>query len=810
MSDVGPTPIKGTPPVGGKKPLSQDKSGISQNPDKQAQAHDKEAPKKPNFDTAVAVAPSVMGLHLRQLVEGKIEAIDTEGRPVMVTSLAKFALEPDAGLTPGHRIEIEITQLSKTIEGTLKTRDGQPVPLPIQVTLTLVNLLQNPEVSQEQLTPAETIQYTYKEGQEVNPQIVSDKAFKGDQASIALQKAITDPIISAANVLSTSTTTQTGDEQQKPTNPTKAKLSPSDMKSLVTETQNISGDGKTVSVDNVGVVSADKGIPLGAGNFFPARIISSASGTLVSGEVSGKISGKISGEVFKAVKVLGIGSPLTATIVPTIAQPENASATQSSPAPTAQLGPKGEPLLKGVFITADQASGRKTLETPINPTPALQSINTHYLKTDAGMVMITATGSIQIGTPLSFALTPTSTVTSESPGNPSRPLSMPEAKVEQVKIATEMQNQRAAEHLAKSIIKNEGAPYEKPSGAKPFGKTPAPEAVATSSTAASIPTPPSATTAPPSTTAAATSSSTKSSSNATAAPSTTQAKAPSPVSVDNPNKATKVKADLPIESDLLKALGAGKPLATITNAPLREMPQNWPVMDALQQTIAAATLAGAASVTGDPTTQLAGRTPAPNQSFANTTLFFMAALGIKEPKVWLGNKLSKTIEAVQKKDVFKALFQDFSRLSQLKSAPLQGEWRPTLIPFLNDQQIQAMVILNREEQNQKGGGGQQEKGKDDEKNLNHKRFIIAVDFSHLGKVELDGLLRPLKLDFVLRTEKNIPPAIAKDMQGSFDKAMAQSELTGSLSFEPLENSPVDIRKILNEAQAVIADQEIKI
>lgn len=772
MSDVGPTPIKGTPPVSEKQSLSQDKSGTPNNPEKQSQAAEKEAIEKPNFDTAVAVSPSVMGLQLHQHVEGEIESVDTEGRPVMVTSHAKFALEPDAGLTPGHRIEIEITQLGKKIEGTLESRDNQPLPIPITVTLTLVHLLHQPDISQDQLLPPEEVQYAYKEGQNVSPQAKETMAFQTDQAALALQKALTDPLSGTKEGLPKHTAIipeKASEDNVRQTNLSMARLSPNDMQSLVTQTQNISNPMTTTGALETGVTLSGNQIPLGPGNLLSARIITGLSPTLVTAEV------------FESLKSLGIGTPLIATIVS--AQNVQENNEEGGKPHTSQLGDNGQPILKGVFITADQASGRETLETlpqinqqtmpqqaaesetsktftklsnPGQPS-SLQTINTHYLKTEVGMLMVSAKGAIAVGTPISIGLTPSSTQSTNIDGSPKQ-MSGAEATLELSKIATEMQTQKAAENLAKSIVGNQNTPYKNPTGASAASKPGTPE-----------------TTSSP------------------------------------PQGETRIRSDLPIENELFKAAGAQTPMANIPAAQLRDMPQNWPVMEALQQTIAAAIAStSAASFNPDQTGQLSGRIPGPNQNFSNTALFFMAVLGVKDPKAWLGKSLSKTVETNQKKDIFKALFKDFGRLAQLKTAPLRGEWRPTLIPFQNDQNLSALVILSREEQAQHHDDEGSKNDENDKNNPDHKRFLIAVDLSHLGKVELDGLLRPLRLDFVLRSEKSIPKAIKEDMKNSFEAAMSKSELTGSLSFEPIQKSPVDIQSILNDAQAQIADSEIKV
>ena len=107
-------------------------------PDHQTARGDGETAGRSRHDPAVAVAPSLAHLEPGQRIEGTVERLDGERRPILRTAEGTYALRPDAGLKPGDEVAIRIARADRRLEGDLVGRDGRPVDPPVRFSLTLL------------------------------------------------------------------------------------------------------------------------------------------------------------------------------------------------------------------------------------------------------------------------------------------------------------------------------------------------------------------------------------------------------------------------------------------------------------------------------------------------------------------------------------------------------------------------------------------------------------------------------------------------------------------------------------------------
>ena len=107
-------------------------------PDQQTARGDGETAGRSRHDPAVAVAPSLAHLEPGQRIEGTVERLDGERRPILRTAEGTYALRPDAGLKPGDEVAIRIARADRRLEGDLIDRDGRPVDPPVRFNLTLL------------------------------------------------------------------------------------------------------------------------------------------------------------------------------------------------------------------------------------------------------------------------------------------------------------------------------------------------------------------------------------------------------------------------------------------------------------------------------------------------------------------------------------------------------------------------------------------------------------------------------------------------------------------------------------------------
>ncbi len=74
---------------------------------------------------------------------------------------------------------------------------------------------------------------------------------------------------------------------------------------------------------------------------------------------------------------------------------------------------------------------------------------------------------------------------------------------------------------------------------------------------------------------------------------------------------------------------------------------------------------------------------------------------------------------------------------------------------------------------------------DAERSRDDTRFVVDVELSRLGRMQLDGFVRggDKRFDLIVRTEKPLPPWMRDDIREIFAEASALTGLKGGTSFQ---------------------------
>lgn len=89
-------------------------------------------------DPAVSISSSAAHVEVGEQVRETVRAIDHEGRPIIETDKATFALRPDAGLKPGDEVKLEVTEAGKKVAADLLEKNGADIKPPIRLSLTVI------------------------------------------------------------------------------------------------------------------------------------------------------------------------------------------------------------------------------------------------------------------------------------------------------------------------------------------------------------------------------------------------------------------------------------------------------------------------------------------------------------------------------------------------------------------------------------------------------------------------------------------------------------------------------------------------
>ncbi len=167
--------------------------------------------------------------------------------------------------------------------------------------------------------------------------------------------------------------------------------------------------------------------------------------------------------------------------------------------------------------------------------------------------------------------------------------------------------------------------------------------------------------------------------------------------------------------------------------------------------------------------------PQPGSRLASGLLFFLSALSGGNVTRWLGNQASQALKSAGRDSLLSRLAQDFGQLGRLADNQ-GGDWRLFFIPIYDGDQLQQLrLFLRHGWHDQDSGGGQD--GED------QTRFVVEVEMSRLGDLQLDGLVRENRLDLILRSRAPLPDFMRRDITQIFHEANEITGYRGNISFQ---------------------------
>lgn len=237
----------------------------------------------------------------------------------------------------------------------------------------------------------------------------------------------------------------------------------------------------------------------------------------------------------------------------------------------------------------------------------------------------------------------------------------------------------------------------------------------------------------------------------------------------------------------------GPPKLPMTAEPPRTSPlleRGWPGLDEAMRVFAET----------DPTAHrhLATVTiPRADSTLAMSILSFLAALRGGEIAAWMGESPMRTLQRTRP-DLAAKLDGDFQQRSRLADDPGGGDWRIALIPFGQPPDIQQIRILTR----------RQARDEDDPQPANDStRFVIDVDLSNVGRMQLDGLVRDKdkRVDLMVRSDRPLPARMRDEIRRIFAEANDIAGIGGIVGFQstPANFIEIDTKTILPDHPTLI-------
>jgi hypothetical protein len=165
--------------------------------------------------------------------------------------------------------------------------------------------------------------------------------------------------------------------------------------------------------------------------------------------------------------------------------------------------------------------------------------------------------------------------------------------------------------------------------------------------------------------------------------------------------------------------------------------------------------------------------PASGAELGATLLIIMRALyGGDLSDGWPGADIERALTESGRDKLRDRLADDTTELRQLADSPATGDWRVLTIPLLAGSIVQPVRIYVRRKKNRQAGEPAEEGG----------RFIVEVEMSRLGPLQLDGLFRPQRFDLMLRSHRGLSDAIRAEATRIFHESISASGIAGDIAF----------------------------
>ncbi len=158
---------------------------------------------------------------------------------------------------------------------------------------------------------------------------------------------------------------------------------------------------------------------------------------------------------------------------------------------------------------------------------------------------------------------------------------------------------------------------------------------------------------------------------------------------------------------------------------------------------------------------------------------FAQAMRTGDSRSWPGDTNLRALERIGPRGAHLAaqISEEVSALSHQAAQNTGTEWRALPVPWNADGRIDRITLISRREGDaddtggKKGGGG--------------LRFLINLDLSRLGPLQLDGMLRKETrgFDLMIRTKQPLSDALRLELTGVFAESTAAMGLKGGLSFQ---------------------------
>lgn len=168
-----------------------------------------------------------------------------------------------------------------------------------------------------------------------------------------------------------------------------------------------------------------------------------------------------------------------------------------------------------------------------------------------------------------------------------------------------------------------------------------------------------------------------------------------------------------------------------------------------------------------------------------------------DPQTMLPQSVSQALQKGQEGQSFLDQWvKDVMSATGRQNAESTTDWRGMIIPSEpKDPSLSLFAFMFRDlEQEQQTGPDDQ--GDEDEEAAATKEFIIEVEFSEFGPLQVGGRLYPNRLDITITTHHALPEKLTESLAPLYHQALEQDKMTGHIHFNVADHFAINAKDFL--------------
>jgi len=172
------------------------------------------------------------------------------------------------------------------------------------------------------------------------------------------------------------------------------------------------------------------------------------------------------------------------------------------------------------------------------------------------------------------------------------------------------------------------------------------------------------------------------------------------------------------------------------------------------------------------------RIPQPNAALPTTLLLLFNILQQGgNGGTWLGEAATARLDKAGKRELIVKLIEEMQRGGGEAFDNAVGAWRSYPLPLYDQNMFQMLHLYVHREANR------QNQEQSPQAAAARTRFLINLNMTRLGPLQMDGLTQRKQLDMVIRSERPLPPSLPQELRGLYLETLEALGLTGSLNFQ---------------------------